>query len=280
VAGFFYEDKKMEMIEDILTQAPDLIMTAGLSIVYAVVILIIGLWAAKRISAAIANAMNKKEVDPTIAKFVGNIAYTLMVAFIIIAVLGEVGIETASLIAIMGAAGLAVGLALQGTLSNFASGVLLIIFRPIKAGDFAEVAGYAGSIEEISLFSTRLVTGDNKVVILSNSTVASSAIVNYSIKPERRVDLLIGVSYEADLGVAKQTITDVIEADHRILQDLGVTVAVKELGDSSVNMVVRSWVKSADYWSVYFFQMEEIKLKLEATGISIPYPQVDIHIDK
>jgi small conductance mechanosensitive channel len=150
VAGFFYEDKMMEMMEDILTQAPDLIMTAGLSIVYAVVILIIGLWAANRISAAIANAMNKKEVDPTIAKFVGNIAYTLMVAFIIIAVLGEVGIETASLIAIMGAAGLAaglaVGLALQGTLSNFASGVLLIIFRPIKSGDFAEVAGYAGSI--------------------------------------------------------------------------------------------------------------------------------------
>ncbi|MFT6310111.1 MAG: small conductance mechanosensitive channel [Porticoccus sp.] len=270
----------MEMIENIITQAPELIMTMGLSIVYAVVILVVGLWAAKKISAAIASAMNKKEVDPTIAKFVGNIAYTLMVAFVAIAVLGEVGIQTASLIAVMGAAGLAVGLAMQGSLSNFASGVLLIIFRPIKAGDFAEVAGYAGSVEEITLFSTRLVTGDNKVVILANSTVASSAIVNYSIKTERRVDLLIGVSYDADLSVAKQTIIDVIEADERILQDLGITVAVKELGDSSVNLVVRSWVKSADYWPVYFFQMEEMKLKLEAAGISIPYPQVDVHIDK
>ncbi|MEH6550476.1 MAG: mechanosensitive ion channel domain-containing protein [Pseudomonadales bacterium] len=267
-------------IEEITDTLSSLVLVWGLQIIFALLTLIIGLWLAKKISGFLKSRMDTRGVDATISQFVAKLVYVLIVAFVIIAVLGKVGVETTSLIAIMGAAGLAVGLALQGSLSNFASGVLLIIFRPIRAGDFVEAAGVSGVVEEVSMFSTRLVTGDNKLVILPNTAVASGAIVNYSAKPERRVDLMIGVSYDANLAEVKAVLNGVVEADERVLQDKGITVAVHTLADSSVNLVVRAWVKTGDYWPVYFSLTENVKVKLDEAGIGIPYPQVDVHMAK
>jgi small conductance mechanosensitive channel len=191
-----------------------------------------------------------------------------------------VGIETTSFIAILGAAGLAIGLALQGSLSNFASGVLIIMLRPFKSGDYIEAAGKSGSVEKIEIFATELRTPDNKVVIVPNSSIMSGAITNYSREATRRIDLVIGVDYDADLKQAKQVLQSVLEADDRILKDPAYTVAVSELADSSVNFVVRPWVKTPDYWAVYFDLMENIKLALDEANINIPYPQMDVHVQK
>ncbi len=224
--------------------------------------------------------MDARDVDPTISKFVGSIAYYLMFAFVVIAALGQLGVQTASVVAIIGAAGLAVGFALQGTLSNFAAGVMMILLRPIKVGDFVEVAGTSGSVSEVAIFATTLLTGDNKTIIIANSAVMGGNIINYSTQPERRVDLVVGVGYGSNIQQVKDELQAIADAESRILHDKGVTIGVSELADSSVNLVFRTWVKSADYWGVYFALNERVKTRFDEVGIEIPFPQMDIHTDQ
>lgn len=266
--------------EELIAKAPEFVITYGLKLVMAVVVYVVGKWLVTVIANGLEKGMNAKNVDPTVARFTRNIAYYALFIMVIVATLGQLGIQTASFVAILGAAGLAVGFALQGSLANFAAGVLLIMFRPFKAGDFIEAGGAAGVVKEISIFSTILTTGDNKVVILANNTVMGGNIVNYSAMPTRRVDLTVGVGYGASLPMVRETLQALADADDRILKDPGVTIAVGELADSSVNFVFRSWVNSADYWGVFFDLNEKIKLRFDELGIEIPFPQMDIHLDK
>ncbi len=264
--------------EDFNVEAlPELIIPFAIKIALALVIYLVGKWIVGIISNLLKKTMDARNVDPTISKFVGSIVYYLLFAFVIIAALGQLGVQTASVVAIIGAAGLAVGFALQGTLSNFAAGVMLILLRPIKVGDFVEVAGEAGVVSEVAIFATTLLTGDNKTVIISNSSVMGGNITNYSTQPERRVDLVVGVGYSSNIEQVKNELQQIADAESRILQDKGVTIAVSELADSSVNLVFRSWVKSADYWPVKFALTERVKTRFDEVGIEIPFPQVDVH---
>ncbi len=258
----------------------DLGMVYGIKIAMALAIFIIGKWIVARVSNTIKNSMDARNIDPTVGKFVGSIIYYVMFAFVIIAALGQLGVQTASVVAIFGAAGLAVGFALQGTLSNFAAGVMLILLRPIKVGDFVEVAGTSGSVSSVAIFATTLLTGDNKTIIIANSAVMGGNIVNYSTQSERRVDLLVGVGYGSNIQQVKDELQAIADAESRILHDKGVTIGVSELADSSVNLVFRTWVKSADYWGVYFALNERVKTRFDEVGIEIPFPQMDIHSDK
>lgn len=261
-------------------QIIDLAVVYGIKIALALAIYIVGKWLVGVISNAMQKAMTARNVDPTIGKFVGSIAYYLMFAFVVIAALGQLGVQTASVVAIMGAAGLAIGFALQGTLSNFAAGVMMILLRPVKVGDFVEVAGASGVIAEVAIFATTLHTPDNKTIIIANSSVMGGNIINYSTQPERRVDLVVGVAYNANIQQVKDELKALADADDRILHDKGVTIAVSELADSSVNLVFRSWVKSEDYWNVFFALTEGVKVRFDELGIEIPFPQMDIHSDK
>ena len=249
----------------------------GIKIALAIVIFIVGRIVIGIIRNGIMKAFEKRNVDPTISKFVGSIIYYLMLAFVVIAAIGQLGVQTASVIAILGAAGLAVGFALQGTLSNFAAGVMLILLRPIKVGDFVEVAGEAGVVSEVAIFATTLLTGDNKTIIIANASVMGSNITNYSTQDTRRVDLVVGVGYGSDIQKVKSILQGIADADDRILHDKGVTIEVSELADSSVNFVFRCWVQSSNYWPVYFSNTENVKLKMDEAGIEITFPQMDIH---
>jgi small conductance mechanosensitive channel len=202
---------------------------------------------------------------------------TLLI-FVIIAALAQVGIQTTSLIAVLGAASLAIGLALQGSLANFAAGVLLIIFRPFKVGDYVECAGTAGAVDEMQIFTTQLKSPDNKKIIIPNAKLLGDVITNYSAQETRRVDLVIGVSYSDDLQKVEKVLTDILSQDERVLKDPAPTIAVLELADSSVNFAVRPWVKTGDYWNVYFALTKNIKMRLDAEGIAIPFPQRDVHL--
>ena len=267
-------------LEQIINDAPALIISYGMQLLAAIAIFIIGKWLAHMVTNAIVSAMNKKSVDQTISKFTGSLTYTVLLVFVIIASLGQLGIQTASFVAIIGAAGLAVGFALQGSLSNFASGVLLILFRPIRTGDFVEAAGEMGIIDEVGIFSTNMKTVDNKVIIIPNSNIMGGNITNYSMESTRRIDMVIGIAYDADIRKAKQLLADIISKDERVLKDPEVTIAVAELADSSVNFVVRPWVKSDDYWPTKFDLLETIKLRFDEEGIAIPFPQMDIHVQQ
>lgn len=257
-----------------------LIIEYGLNIVGAIITLVIGMIIAGMISKTFHRMLTKRALDPTIVEFVSHMVKYVIVAFVVIAALGRIGVQTTSFIALLGAAGLAVGLALQGSLSNFASGVLIVILRPFKSGEYIEAAGIAGSVESVQIFATTLVTPDNKFVVVPNSAILGGNIINYSRKPTRRIDLVIGVSYQADLAKTKAVLESVIKAHSKVLKDPGVTVAVAELADSSVNFVVRPWVNSGDYWPVRFELMEAIKNGLDEAGIEIPFPQMDVHVDK
>jgi len=250
----------------------------GLKVIAAIAILIIGRMASGWARGLIRKLMERAGTDPMLISFVGNLAYFAMLAFVVIAALNQLGIQTTSFIAILGAAGLAIGLALQGSLQNFAAGVLIIIFRPYKVGDFIEGGGTAGVIEAMDVFSTRMRTGDNKTVIVPNAKLLGDNITNYSAKPTRRIDLVVGVGYGDDLAKVKAVLTDIVNADERILKDPEVTVAVAELADNSVNLVLRPWVNSGDYWPVRFDLLENVKNRFDAEGISIPYPQRDVHL--
>ncbi len=250
----------------------------GLKIVAAIIVLIVGRWIAKAIRKLVKKILIKRNIDPTLISFVGNLAYIALLTFVIIAALAQLGIQTTSFIAVIGAAGLAVGLALQGGLANFAAGFLMIVFRPFKVGHFIEGAGATGIVEEIHIFTTQLRTLDNKTVIIPNAKLMGDNIINYSAKDTRRVDLVVGVSYTDDLQKVKQVLQDIVKKDSRILQDPASMIAVKELADSSVNFVVRLWVKTEDYWDVYFDTTENVKKRFDAEGISIPFPQQDVHL--
>jgi len=250
----------------------------GLKIVAAIIVLIVGRWIAKAIRKLVNKILIKRNIDPTLISFVGNLAYIALLTFVIIAALAQLGIQTTSFIAVIGAAGLAVGLALQGGLANFAAGFLMIVFRPFKVGHFIEGAGATGIVEEIHIFTTQLRTPDNKTVIIPNAKLMGDNIINYSAKDTRRVDLVVGVSYTDDLQKVKQVLQDIVKKDSRILQDPASMIAVKELADSSVNLVVRLWVKTEDYWDVYFDTTENVKKRFDAEGISIPFPQQDVHL--
>ena len=256
----------------------ELMTIYGLKVVAAIAIFVVGRWVAKAISNMIRKMMRKANVDQTLRKFVANMAYIGLLAFVVLAALSQLGIQTTSFIAILGAAGLAVGLALQGSLSNFAAGFLMILFRPIRVGDYIEGGGTAGTVEEIAIFTTTLVTPDNKTVIVPNAKMTGDNIVNWSAKGTRRVDMVMGIGYEDDIEKAKQIMADVLAKDPRILKDPAPQIAMVELADSSVNFMVRPWVKASDYWGVYTATHEAIKKEFDAQGISIPYPQRDVHV--
>ncbi|WP_440997793.1 mechanosensitive ion channel family protein [Arhodomonas sp. SL1] len=249
-----------------------------LNLVGAIVIFYVGKWAAKGLKGLASRLMRRAKVDDTLVSFAANIIYALILAFVIIAALGQLGLQTASLIAILGAAGLAIGLALQGSLANFAAGVLMILFRPFRVGDYVEAAGISGTVEEIEIFQTRLTTPDNKVIIVPNASITGGAIVNYSAKDTRRVDMVVGVHYETDLARARQLLMDILTADERVLKEPEPVVVVGDLGASSVDFWVRPWCRASDYWPLKWDLMETIKARLESEGIAIAFPQLDVHV--
>ncbi len=262
-----------------LTKEIQTIFTAyGLIVLGALATLVIGIWIAKWLAKTSGKLLDKRSVDPTLTKFVTSLLKITLITFVIISAISQVGMETTSFIAIIGAAGLAIGFALQGSLSNFASGVMLIIFKPIKLGDYIEGGGASGTVETIGIFVTTLVTPDNKVIIIPNSSLTGSNIVNYSAKDTRRVDMVFGIGYGDDIDKAKNVIKSVIDNDSRILEDPAPKIVVSELADSSVNFNVRPWVNRGDYWGVYFDVTEQIKKKFDEQNISIPFPQRDIHM--
>lgn len=265
-------------MESIISTVWEVITIYGLKIISAVIVFIVGRWVAGLLRNLLQKIMTKKEVDPTIVSFVVHLTYIALLTFVVLAALGQLGIQTTSFIAVIGAAGLAIGLALQGSLANFAAGFLMIIFRPFKVGDFIEGAGVMGTVEEIQVFTTQLKTPDNKTVIIPNSKLTADNITNFSTKETRRVDLVCSIGYGDDIDKAKKVIADILAEDERILKDPPPTIGLVELADSSVNFAVRPWVKTADYWNVYFDTTEKIKKRFDAEGISIPFPQRDVHV--
>ena len=268
------------MMEEQSTAGPmmESIANFGLKVVAAIIILIVGLWVAKKVKALFAAALIKKEVDATLIGFFSSMLYGAIVVFVAIAAIGKLGIETTSFAAVVAAAGLAIGLALQGSLSNFAAGVLLILFKPFKAGNFIKAGGEMGVVVEVGLLMTELRTPDNVKIIMPNSAVMSGSITNLSAHPTRRIDMVIGVGYGDDLNKAKQLMLDLLEADARVLKDPAPQIEVANLGDSSVDFVVRPWVNAADYWGVKFDFTKAVKEKFDTEGISIPYPQQQVHM--
>nr|WP_246624597.1 mechanosensitive ion channel domain-containing protein [Oceanobacter mangrovi] len=252
----------------------------GTQIIIAILVFIIGRFIAKLLLKGVNGALTKAKVDPILTNFVSTVLNALLLVLVIVISLSQLGLETASLITLLGAAGLAVGLALKDSLSHFAAGVMLILFRPFKVGDYVEVDGVAGSVDRITIFSTRLKTPDNRVVTVPNSNVFGNTMVNFSEESTRRLDLIIGISYGSDLLKAKQILKDILEAEPRVLKDPNYTVGVSELADSSVNFVVRPWVNAADYWATKWDLIERIKLTFDAQGIEIPFPQMDVHLHK
>lgn len=250
----------------------------ALNLIAALLIYAIGKWLSKLLSNLSANLMVKAKVDPALSGFTKNIIYTAGLVFTILAAIGKLGVQTTSFIAVIGAAGLAIGMALQGTLSNFAAGVMIILFKPFTLGDFIEGGGVLGTVKEIHIFNTILASPDNRKIIVPNSKISGDIITNFSAISQRRVDLVFGVSYKDDLKKAKQVLSELVSKDSRILKDPAPVIAVSGLGDSSVNLVCRPWVKPADYWAVYFDLTEKAKEEMEKNGLTIPFPQRDIHV--
>ncbi len=250
----------------------------GIKLIAAIAIFFIGRMVARFVTKGIGKVMQSRDVDEILESFVSNLVYWALMMFVIIAAINQIGVQTTSLIAIIGAAGLAVGLALQGSLANFAAGVLIVMFRPYRVGDFVEAAGVAGSVVQVQLLTTILKTVDNKQIVVPNGQIMGGIITNFSANETRRVDLVIGISYDDDIDKARATIQDLVDTDDRILKDPACLIAVSELADSSVNFVVRPWVKTADYSAVNFGLTEAIKKRFDKEGISFPYPQQDVHL--
>ncbi len=250
----------------------------GINIITALVIFYVGRMVTNILAGGLRRVLERQQIDKTLTTFIFNLVRITLLVFVVIAAIGALGVQTTSFIAVLGAAGLAVGLALQGSLSNFAAGVLIVLFRPYKVGDWIEGAGIAGTVLEVQILTTVLKTGDNKRVIVPNSQIMGSIITNYSAHDTRRIDLVVGVGYGDDLDKVRKTIEEVIGAEERVLEDPPCQVAVSELADSSVNFVVRPWVATSDYWPVRFALTEAIKKRFDQEGISIPFPQRDVHI--
>ncbi|AMK12337.1 MAG: mechanosensitive ion channel family protein [Pseudodesulfovibrio sp.] len=250
----------------------------GLRIIVALLVFIIGRMIAKGVANGSKKVMLKASVDETLAAFLKNIIYYALLAAVVIAALGQAGINVTSFLAVLGAAGLAVGLALKDSLSNFAAGVMLILLKFFRKGDYVTVGGQSGTVSAINIFNTVLTTPDNKVITVPNSAVLGGTITNVTANDTRRVDMVFGIGYDDDLLKAKKTLERIISEEPRILPEPAPVIQVNELGDSSVNFVVRPWCKTGDYWGVYFAITEKVKLVFDAEGISIPYPQTDVHV--
>ncbi|GLR71101.1 mechanosensitive ion channel family protein [Agaribacter marinus] len=256
------------------------IIPFAINLALAIVIYVVGKFVVKIIVNIVGKLLKKAKYDDMLVDFLKAIANAVLMLFVIIAALNELGIDTSSLVAILAAAGLAIGLSLQGSLSNFAAGVMLLVFRPFKAGDFVDAGGATGVVKNISIFTTTMNSVDNKLIIVPNGSIYSGNITNFSAMDTRRVDMVFGIGYDDDLKKAKEILTEMINADDRVLKDPAPQVALSELGDSSVNFVVRPWVNSADFWGLKFDFTEAVKLRFDAEGISIPYPQMDVHVHK
>jgi len=265
-------------IEKLLETVTLWITAYSMKILAAIIIVLVGKWLAGKISRLVARLLQKNKVDITLVNFFQTLIYYTLMVMIVIAGAGQLGINMTSFLTIVGAAGLAIGLALKDSLSNFAAGIMLIIFRPFKVGDFVTTAGVSGSVVSITLFNTILNTPDNQRVIVPNSSITASVITNVTANETRRVDLVIGISYDDNIKKAKDILTRIVQEDKRILEDPKPNIAVLALGDSSVNIVVRPWVKTSEYWDVYFHLTEKIKTTFDAEGITIPYPQTDVHL--
>jgi len=261
-----------------ITKNQDVILSFCVKFIVAILIFYVGRWVALGVSRLIGKALLLRHVDRAVVSFLSSIAYAaVLIAFALIA-LSHLGIQTASFLAILGAAGLAIALALQGSLSNLASGVLIIVFRPFKSGDFVEVAGISGVVQRIDMFQTIFKTVDNKKIIVPNSQITGGPITNYSAEHTRRIDLVIGISYDSDLRLAKQILQQIVTQDQRILPEPAPIIAVSALADSSVNLVLRPWVESTNYWPVYWDLLEQVKLQFDDAGIEIPFPQMSLHM--
>lgn len=256
----------------------DLATDWGLKLLLAVITLVIGLWIIKLIMKGIKKTMEKRDVDATLRQFLSSLLGIIFKIMLIISVISMVGVEMTSFVALLAAAGLAVGMALSGTLQNFAGGVMIVLFKPFKVGDFISAQGFSGSVKEIQIFNTILTTPDNKTIILPNGGLSTSAMTNFSTEPRRRVDFTFGIGYSDDIDQTKKTLMGLIAADKRILKDPEPFVAVSELADSSVNFVVRVWAEASDYWGIFFDMTEAVKKSFDKEGISIPFPQTDVHV--
>ena len=253
----------------------------AIKIVMALVIFIVGRWVVKIVVNLVKKLLNRSgKMDEMLINFVASILNAILLLFVIIASLDQLGVDTTSLVALIGAAGLAIGLALQGSMQNFAAGVMILVFKPFKSGDFIEAGGVTGIVEQVNIFSSTLRTGDNKEVIVPNGSIYGGAITNFSARDTRRIDMVFGIGYDDDIRKAKEILEKLVAEDDRILKDPAPVIALSELGDSSVNFVVRPWVNSADYWNVLWDMNEKVKLTFDAEGISIPYPQMDVHLHK
>lgn len=276
-------EKGIETItKDISSYIPDniaeILSGYAFSLLMALLIFIIGKWIVNKIVAVFGKVLRKvKGVEETLIKFLENIVYYALMIVVLLTALGKLGVETTSFLAILGAAGLAIGLALKDSLSNFASGVMIILFKPFKVGDFVTAGGVTGSVTEVGIFNSVFTTGDNQKVIVPNGTITSGSIVNVNANDTRRVDLVVGISYDDDIKKTKDVLNEIIKSNDKVLMDKGVTVAVSELADSSVNFVVRVWVNTPNYWDVKFDLTEKIKITFDKEGISIPFPQQDVH---
>ncbi|MDR9364733.1 MAG: mechanosensitive ion channel [Balneolaceae bacterium] len=257
-----------------------LVIEYGPRLLFAVLTLVIGLWIVKIIARGVEKGLERGETDETLKGFLTSIVSVLLKILVYITALGMLGVQMTSFIAILGAAGLAVGLALSGTLQNFAGGVMILLFKPFKKGDFIEAQGYSGTVNEIQIFMTILKTPDNKTIMIPNGPLSSGSLTNYSTEPTRRVDWTVGIGYGDDVDKAYEVIQNLIGGDDRILDEPAPFIAVKELADSSVNFTVRAWVNASDYWGVFFRMNEEVYKTFEKEGLNIPYPHTDVHIIK
>ena len=276
-------EKNIEVLKkDITSYIPDNIVEIlsgyAFSLVMALLIFVIGKWAVNKLVALLGKVLRKvKGMDETLIKFLENIVYYALMIVVLLTALGKLGVETTSFLAILGAAGLAIGLALKDSLGNFASGVMIIMFKPFKVGDVVTAAGVTGSVSEVGIFNSVFITPDNHKIIVPNGAITSGSIVNINAHDTRRVDLVVGIGYGDDIKKTKDVLNDIVTSNEKVLVDKGITIAVSELADSSVNFVVRAWVKTPDYWDVKFGLTETIKLRFDAEGISIPFPQQDVH---
>ena len=267
-----------EFTKELMNYLIEVGSSIGLSLILALAILVIGRQIVKILIRVITVALEKSKTEDTVRIFVTNLLNTLLMIVVFIAAINQLGIETTSIIAILGAAGLAIGLALQGSLANFAAGILIVVYRPYKVGDYIEAGSYAGTVKDIQIFSTVLTTPDNKIVVVPNGSIMNGSIVNYSGQETRRVDIIASCSYEDDIDKVKLVLEDIINNESRILKDPKPQIAVSELADSSVNLIVRPWVNSSDVLSVKYSLLEQIKKRFDKEGLSIPYPQTDVHI--
>ena len=272
------EEISTEQMSGYMDTAVEMGMTYGPQLILAIVVLIVGLWIIKRVIRLMGAGMERSNTEPTLAKFLCNLSSVGLKALLLISVASMIGIETTSFIAVLGAAGLAIGLALQGSLANFAGGVLVLMFRPYKVGDFVEAQGVMGTVHEIQIFNTIMKTPDNKVIIVPNGAISNGIITNFSMEATRRVDFVFGIGYSDDIAKAKATIERLVKEDSRALSDPEPMIVVSELADSSVNITTRVWVNAADYWGLFFDLTEKVKLTFDQEGISIPFPQRDVHV--